>query len=88
MAGWNNITRPARRDFKVHQEVNAEFLKKEFDKVKGGGGGELGPNTVGTDEIVDNSVQMEDLNDNVKDKIQKTYNEGDETLRMDFDVTT
>ena len=86
MAGWNNITRPARRDFKVHQEVNAEFLKKEFDKVKGGG--ELGPNTVGTDEIIDNSVQMEDLNENVKDKIQKTYNEGDETLRMDFDITT
>ena len=85
MAGWNNITRPARRDFKVHQEVNAEFLKKEFDKVKGGGGGTPGPNTVGTDQIIDGAVEMEDLNDSVKEKIQKVYDEDDETLHMDFE---
>ena len=42
-------------------------------------------NSVGTDEIADGSVQMVDLNDKVKNKIQKTYNEGNETLYMNFD---
>ena len=51
-----------------------------------GGGGELGPDTVGTREIIDNSVQIEDLNDSVKDKIQKDYYEGDESLHMDFNI--
>ena len=51
-----------------------------------GEGGELGPDTVGTREIIDNSVQMEDLNDSVKDKIQKDYYEGDESLHMDFNI--
>jgi hypothetical protein len=45
-----------------------------------------GPKTVGTDEIIDNSVEMEDLNDSVKDKIQKTYYQNDESLHMDYDV--
>jgi hypothetical protein len=51
-----------------------------------GGGGELGPDTVGTREIINNSVQMEDLNDSVKDKIQKDYYEGEESLHMDFNI--
>ena len=34
---------------------------------EGGGGGELGPNTVGTNEIINDSVQMEDLNKEVKE---------------------
>jgi hypothetical protein len=51
-----------------------------------GGGGELGPDTVGTREIINNSVQMEDLNDSVKDKIQKDYYEDDESLHMDFNI--
>lgn len=44
-----------------------------------------GPDTVGTEQIINNSVEMEDLNDKVKDKIQKTYNEEDESLSMEFD---
>jgi hypothetical protein len=44
-----------------------------------------GPKTVGTDEIIDNSVEMEDLNDSVKDKIQKTYDQDDEALHMYYD---
>ena len=51
-----------------------------------GGGGELGPDTVGTREIINNSVQMEDLNDSVRDKIQKDYYEDDESLHMDFNI--
>ena len=32
-------------------------------------GSQPGPNTVGTDEIIDNSVMMEDLNQSVKDEM-------------------
>ncbi len=46
-----------------------------------------GPDTVGTEQIIDNSVEMEDLHDDVKGKIQKTYDISDESLSMDFDVT-
>ena len=45
-----------------------------------------GPNTVGTEQIIDNSVEMEDLHDDVRGKIQKTYDISDESLNMDFDV--
>ena len=51
----------------------------------GGGGGTPGPDSVGTDEIKDGAVVMDDLNDSVKEKIQKTYDQGEETLHMDFD---
>ena len=45
-----------------------------------------GPGTVGTEQLIDNSVELEDLHDDVKGKIQKTYDEGDESLSMQFDV--
>ena len=48
--------------------------------------GQLGPDTVGTEQIIDNSVIMDDLNDSVKSKIQKTYDISDESLSMDFDT--
>jgi hypothetical protein len=48
--------------------------------------GQLGPNTVGSEQIMDNSVEMEDLNDSVREKIQKTYDISDESLSMDFDT--
>lgn len=59
----------------------------------GGGGGGLTPgvpipaDTVDSAAIQDGAVQMQDLNDDVKGKIQKTYDEDDETLHMDFDVS-
>lgn len=49
-------------------------------------GGTPGPDSVGTAQIIDNSVIMDDLNDSVKDKIQKTYHEDDEALHMDYDI--
>ena len=57
-----------------------------IDVSGGGGGGQVSPNTVGSDQIVDNSVMMEDLNESVRDKIQKTYVEDDESLHMDYDI--
>lgn len=56
----------------------------------GGGGGGLGPHTVGheelktdsvdTDNIVDGSVKLEDLNQEVKDSWSDTYVPGEEKL--------
>ena len=54
-------------------------------EIDGGGGGVPGPDTVGTEQIIDGAVEMQDLHDDVKGKIQKTYDEDDETLHMDFD---
>jgi len=51
------------------------------------GSGTPGPDSVGTDQIIDGSVIMDDLNDSVKEKIQKTYNESEETLEMDYDIS-
>lgn len=45
-----------------------------------------GPDTVGTEQLIDNSVEMEDLHDDVKDKIQKTYYQEDESLHMNYDI--
>lgn len=58
----------------------------------GGGGGGLGPHTVGheelktdsvdTDNIVDGSVQEQDLHDDVKDRMTITYDDEDEGIRF------
>ena len=48
--------------------------------------GTPGPDTVGTEQIIDNSVEMQDLNDSVKNKINKTYDISDESLSMEFDI--
>lgn len=49
----------------------------------GGGGGELGPNTVGSQEIINNSIKLEDLNTEVTDKIDHTYVDENEALYID-----
>jgi hypothetical protein len=50
-----------------------------------GGGEQPGPDSVGTDQIIDNSILMDDLNSSVRDKIQKTYYQNDESLHMDYE---
>lgn len=39
----------------------------------GGGGGTPGPDTVGTEQIIDGAVELEDLNTDVKDKMTNHY---------------
>lgn len=67
---------------KIIIEINGDEYVMEGG---GGGGSQPGPNTVGTEELKDGAVEMQDLHDDVKGKIQKTYDEDDETLHMDFD---
>jgi len=58
----------------------------DYEMTSGGGGSQPGPNTVGTEELKDGAVEMQDLHEDVAEKIQKTYVENDETMHMDFDV--
>jgi hypothetical protein len=48
--------------------------------------GKISEGKVNSQSIEDDSVQMEDLNAEVREKIQKTYDEADETMTMDFDM--
>ena len=50
----------------------------EFD----GGGGQPGPNTVGTEQIIDGAVEMEDLHDDVVEKMTNTYHKNEEKLTL------
>lgn len=69
----------------------ADEIKKVIIEIDGtsyeiaGGGGTPAPNSVDSSTIKDGSVQIDDLHDDVKQKIQKTYDEDDETMFMDFD---
>lgn len=45
-----------------------------------GGGGELGPDTVGSQEIIDGSVRAVDLNKEVTDKLDDIYVQDNESL--------
>lgn len=53
---------------------------KEYEFV--GGGGVPGPNTVGTEQIIDGAVEMEDLHDDVVDKMTNTYDSGNRRLTL------
>jgi hypothetical protein len=48
--------------------------------INEGGGGKPGPNTVGTEQIIDNSIMEVDLNDTVKEKLDDVYVDNDESL--------
>lgn len=45
-----------------------------------GGGGTIPANSVGTEEIKDNSIRLEDLNEEVREKIEPVYDAGNERL--------
>lgn len=67
---------------KIIIEINGDEYVMEGG---GGGGSQPGPNTVGTEQLIDGAVEIQDLHDDVKEKIQKTYDEDDEALHMDYD---
>ena len=46
----------------------------------GGGGGQPGPNTVGTEQLIDDSVELEDLNTEVKEKMTHHYDSAGEGI--------
>lgn len=69
-----------------------EIGGKEYEFSGGGtpapqsvGKEQLKDNSVGTDAIEDGSIETQDLSEDVQSKIKKTYYEDDESLHMDFD---
>ena len=48
----------------------------------GGGGGQPGPNTVGTEQIINGAVEEEDLHDDVKDRMTVTHDSSTGGLRL------
>ena len=58
-----------------------EFDGKEYE-FDGGGGGQPGPDTVGTEQIIDGAVQEQDLNDSVKDRMTVTHDSSTGGLRI------
>ena len=52
------------------------------DYVISGGGGTPGPDTVGTEQIIDGAVQEQDLNDNVKNRMTVTHDSSTGGLRL------
>ena len=54
----------------------------DYELDGGGGSGPLGPNTVGTEQIIDGAVEMEDLHDDVVGKMTNTYHRDEEKLTL------
>lgn len=50
--------------------------------VFSGSGGTPGPDTVGTEQIIDGAVQEQDLNDNVKDRMTVTHDASTGGIRI------
>ena len=48
----------------------------------GGGGSQPGPNTVGTEQIIDGAVEEEDLHDDVKGRMTITHDSSTGGLRL------
>ena len=57
------------------------FGNKEYE-LDGGGGGQPGPDSVNSDTIVDGSIQEQDLNDSVKDRMTITHDSTTGGLRI------
>ena len=51
-------------------------------EVAGGGSGPLGPDTVGTEQIIDGAVEEQDLNNTVKDRMTITHDASTGGLRL------
>ncbi len=49
-------------------------------------GGQVGPNTVDSASIIDGSISMDDLNEEVKKKLTNTYVQDDESMVMDYNI--
>lgn len=57
------------------KQINKIIIEAGGDEYvfEGGGGGQPGPDTVGTEQIIDDSVELKDLNTEVKDKMTNHY---------------
>ena len=66
----------------MSEKINKIIIETGGKEYEFDGGGQPGPNTVGTEQIIDGAVEMEDLHDDVVGKMTNTYNKGNETLTL------
>ncbi len=62
-------------------KIIIETAGKEYE-FSGGGGGIPAPNSVGTEQIKDDSVEMQDLNEDVKKNMTHSYDAESEGIRL------
>lgn len=67
-------------------KIIIEVGNTQYEFTGGGGSdGHAPADSVDSQAIIDGAVHEEDLSDEVKDKMRKTYVEDDEALHMDYD---
>lgn len=65
------------------KEITKMIIQKgEEEYVFSGGGGQPGPNTVGTEQIIDGAVEEEDLHEGVKDRMTVTHDSSTGGIRL------
>lgn len=61
-------------------KIIIETGEKEYEFS--GGGGIPAPNSVGTEQIIDDSVEMQDLHEDVKKNMTHSYDPENEGIRL------
>ena len=69
-------------DTQTFTKLIIEIDGVDYEMDAGGGGGQPGPNTVGTEQIIDGAVEMEDLHEDVVEKMTNTYDSGNRRLTL------
>ena len=67
------------------QKINKLIISiggTDYELDGGGGGGQPGPDTVGTEQIIDGSVETEDLNKDVIDRMTHSYDAEGEGIKI------
>lgn len=67
------------------QKINKLIISiggTDYELDGGGGGGQPGPNTVGTEQIIDGAVEEQDLHDDVKDRMTITHDSSTGGIRI------
>ena len=67
-------------DTKPINQLIIEMGGNEY--VFAGGGGQPGPNTVGTEQIIDGAVEPEDLNEDVIERMTHSYDSENEGIKI------
>lgn len=67
------------------QKINKLIISiggTDYELDGGGGGGQPGPDTVGTEQIIDGAVEEQDLHDDVKGRMTITHDSSTGGLRL------
>ena len=69
-------------DTQTFTKLIIEIDGVDYEMDAGGGGGQPGPNTVGTEQIIDGAVETEDLNHDVIARMTHSYDADGEGIKI------